>query len=322
MQFQTKALYNFLRFTSYHNKSIKVKKWQIEDLRVLKLEKLFEKLKNLDLNLDKECFLKYGEQVDSPEEMVDVLALEKEGEIKDQIYLILFELYRRFLSEKRCISIFSDELDHRIFLYDTNQLHNDELLQNSLANLKNILDSNVDLGIDQKEAFKNFLQYLAHDLENFLFDYISDQIDAKNEVYALELIDSFYPYISKNIWFDFLRAKLKAAENISYSNEIIEKILSNLKLKPNLDLQFRILKFMVGHGDRNLFFKILKQTTEHLKKESEFKEVLNVLADFYQRLDREDLEKKILDMIDKRSKIKNDQNIKKQEIDRILKVFS
>lgn len=319
MQFQTKALYNFLRFTSYNNKSIKVKKWQIEDLRVLKEKRLFEKLKKLDLNLDKEFFLKISNEVDSPEELTEVLAAEKEGEIKDQIYLILFELYRRFLSEKRCISLFSDELDHRIFLYDTNQLYNDELLQNSLADLKNILDNNVDLGLDQKEAFKNFLKYLAHDLENFLFDYISDQIDAKNEVYAFELIEGFYPYVSKNLWFDFLKAKLKSSKDISSSNEIIENILSKLKLNSNVNLQFRILKFMVGHGDKNLFMKTLKQTADHLKNESELKEILNVLADFYQRLDREDLEKKILEIIDKRSKIKNDQTLKKQDIDTILK---
>ena len=322
MQFQTKALYNFLRFTSCHNKSSRVKKWQIEDLRVLKEKKLFENLKNLNLNMDKEYFLKYANEVDSPEELVDLLAGEKEGESKDQIYLVLFELYRRFLSEKRCISIFADELDHRIFLYDTNQLYNDELLQNSLANLKNILDSNVDFGVDQKEAFKSLLQYLAHDLENFLFDYISDQIDAKNKVYALELIDGFYPYISKNLWCDFLKAKLKALDDISSSNEIIEKILSHLKLKPNLDLQFRILKFMVGLGDRKIFMKTLKQAAEHLKKEEELKSILNILAEFYLRLDRDDLEKKILDIIDQRSKIKSDQALKKQDIDAILQIVS
>ncbi len=321
MQFQTKALYNFLRFTSYYNKSIKVKKWQIEDLRRVKEKKLFERLKNLGLNLDKHIFLQYASKLDSPEELTDVLAIEKKREIKDQIYLILFELYRRFLSEKRCLSIFCDELDHRIFLYDTNQLCNDELLQNSLDDLKNILDSNVDFGLSQKKAFKNLLCYLAHDLENFLFDYISDQIDAKNEVYALELIEGFYPYISKTLWFDFLKARLKAFEDISSSNEIIEKILFALKLKPNLDLQFRILKFMVGLGDRKLFMKILKQTTEHLKKEKELKEILNILADFYLRLDNEYLEKKILDLINKRKKIKNDQDLKKQDIDIVLKTI-
>ncbi|NGX52274.1 MAG: hypothetical protein KR126chlam5_00570 [Candidatus Anoxychlamydiales bacterium] len=322
MQFQTKALYNFLRFTSCHNKSLKVKKWQIEDLRVLKENKLFESLKNLGFNLNKEYFLKYANEADSPEDLVDLLAAEKEGESKDRIYLVLFELYRRFFSEKRCISIFADELDHRIFLYDSDELYNDELLQNSLANLKNILDSNVDFGVDQKEAFKGLLQYLAHDLENFLFDYISDQIDAKNEVYALELIDGYYPYISKTLWFDFLKAKLKALDDISSSNEIIEKVLSNLKLKPNIHLQFRILKFMVGLGDRNLFMKTFKQTAEHLKKENELKSILNILADFYIRLDRDDLEKKILDIIDKRSKIKSDQSLKKQDINAILNILA
>ncbi len=155
-----------------------------------------------------------------------------------------------------------------------------------------------------------------------MFDYISDQIDAKNGVYALELIDGYYPYISKTLWFDFLKAKLKTLDDISSSNEIIGKVLSNLKLKPNIHLQFRILKFMVGLGDRNLFMKTFKQTTENLKKESELKSILNILADFYIRLDRDDLEKKNLDIIDKKSKIKSDQSLKKQDIDRILNVLS
>lgn len=318
MQFQTKALYNFLRFSSYNNKSIKVEKWQVENLRDLSEKKLFEKLKNLNLNLDREYFLKFASQIDSPEELVDVLAAEKKGEIKDQIYLVLFELYRRLLSEKRCISIFCDELDHNIFLYDTDQLKNDEILQTSLANLKNILDSNVDFGINHKHAFKSLHQFLAHDMENFLFDYISDQIDAKNDAYSLELIDNFYPYVSKTLWFDFLKAKIKAVEDVYTSNSIIENILTNLKLKPNLDLQFRILKFMVGHGDRRLFMKTVKQTADFLTKEGQLKAILKILADYYVRLDKEDLEKKILSIINERSKIKSDQILHKQDVHAIL----
>jgi len=319
MQLQTKALYNLVRFTSHYNPSQKVKKWQIENLRDLDDKKLFEKLKKFNLNLDKETFLQYGSKIDSPEELTELLAAELDSENKDQVYLVLFELHRRFLSDKRSLSIFCDELDHQIFLYDTHQLKNDEPLQNALANLKNILDSSFDLGTPQKKAFKQLLQYLAHDLDNFLFDYIHDQIDAKNEIYAFDLIDGFYPYIEKNLWFDFLKAKLLALKDISASTAIIEKIIDE---NPNLELQLRILYFMVDRGDRNLFLKIAKITTQHLKKERELKHLLELLQDFYLRLDNENMEIKIANLLKQRLKINDEKPVKKIDIDELLKIIS
>jgi hypothetical protein len=321
MQLQTKALYNLIKFLAFHNPSLKTKKWQIEDLRRAKDKILFNKLSKFGLNLNKTNFLKYSNEIETPEELLEILAAEKKHEEKDQIYLILFELYRRFLSKGRCLSIFCDELDHRIFLYDTNQLDNDELLQNSLANLKSILDANVDLGLSHKEVFQNLLKYLAHDLENFLIDYISEQIDAKNDSYAFDLLDSFYHYVSKKEWFYFLKAKLKSFVDVSISNQIIESLLEKLKQKPDLKLQFRMLRFMVDNGDRNLFIKIVKQTTQFLKKEKEFKQILKIVADYYLRLDNEIMEKKISGFIFSRSKIKNNQNLKKQDILRFLNLL-
>jgi hypothetical protein len=209
MQLQTKALYNLIRFTAFHNPSFKAKKWQIEDLRNVTEINLFKKLAKFEVNLDKNSFINYAKEVDSPEELLEVLAFEKDEEIKDQIYLIIFELYRRFLIDKKCLCVFCDELDNRIFLYDINELKNDELIQDGLANLKTILDDNVDMGISHEKAFNNLLEYFAHDLESFLHDYISDQIDAKNTRYALDLIDEFYPYVKNIKKFDSLKDKLK-----------------------------------------------------------------------------------------------------------------
>lgn len=322
MQLQIKALYNLVRFSSFHNPSIKAKKWQIEDLREETEENLFKKLFCLGIKLDKASFLEYAKEVDTPEELLEVLAFEKEEEIKDQIYLVIFEIYRRILSEKRCLSIFCDELDYRIFLYDINQLKNDEMIQDALANLKAVLDNNVDLGISHEKAFQNLLEYLAHDLENFLFDYISDQIDAKNQRYASDLLDSFYPFVIKKMWFDFLKAKIKASSNISKSNEILANILEELKQKPNLELQFRILKFMVDNGDRQLFLDGVKQTSMHLKKEKDFKEIMMIASDYYHRLDKEKIQNKILELISKRSNIKNEENLKKQDVLNFLNLMS
>lgn len=321
MHLQTKALYNLVKFSSFHNKSLKVKKWQTEELRDVTDEELFKKLYFLGLDLDKKNFLEYEKEVDSPEELLEVLAFEKDSEIKDQIYLLIFEMFRRF-SDNQCLSVFCDELDYRIFLYDINELKNDELIQDALANLKNVLDSNVDLGLDHQKAFKNLLEYLAHDLENFLIDYITEQIEAKNERYAFDLIDGFSLYVSKKLWFDFLKAKLKAFSNISIANEMLKNILEELNEKPDLELQFRILKFLVGGGSKDLFIEGVKQTSIHLKKEKDFKEIMKIVSDFYLRLDKENLQKKILDLLETRSNIQSDEILDKKDILSFLKIVS
>ena len=312
---QRKALYNLLRFTSNNNKSLNVQKWQIEDLRVLSEETLFKKLSKLDFNLDKNNFVSFAKEVESPEELASVLAEDRELEEQDQTYLVVFEMWRRFLSDKRTISIFCDELDYRIFQYDNNLLENDEHIQNALDHLKNILDSNVDLGISKKEAFQNILKYIAHDLENFLYDYISELIEFENYSYALDLLDSFYEYVEKKVWFDFLNAKLIAKSDVSKCNEILINLFSKLKEKPVLDLQIRILNFMVKIGDRKLFLNIVKETLKIMSFEKDFKKVLNIVADYYLRLDQDEMEAKITKIMDRRAKIKEDEEIKKKDKD-------
>lgn len=322
MQIQTKALYNLIKFSAYQNPDFKAENWQIEDLKVLKENKLFKMLKDLGIFLDKEIFFQSASKVDTPEELIEVLITKKSSKIKDRAYLIIFELFKRYFSEKRCLSIFCDELDHYIFLYDTDQLENDEFLQDALAHLKSILDNNVDMGLGAKKSFKNLSKYLAHDLENFLIDYILDQIEAKNDLYAFELIDSFYSYVTKTIWFDFLTAKLNALSNVHQSNFLIENILEKLKRLPDLNLQFLMMEFMVDFGNRDLFLKIVKQTVKIIKKEKEFKKILKIVADFYMRLDHENFEKKMVNIIKKRAKINNDKILKEEDINDFIQYVS
>ncbi|KPK32616.1 MAG: hypothetical protein AMS24_03595 [Chlamydiae bacterium SM23_39] len=311
----TKAFYNLLKFNFLKKKNIKCQPWQVEDLRNKKLEKLFLKLKKLDVELDKQKFLKYSEPCDTPEQLTNILLDNKKKNFYEQIYLIIFEIWRRLLPQKQSLSIFCDELDHRIYLYDNRKIKIDELIQDGIANLQKILDENVDFGANPIEIFRLTKNYCAHDLEAFIYNYISDQIDCENDVYAMELIDGFYPFIENINWFNFLRVKIATKIDIIEANDIIKTILKDLKNNPDLNLQIAILKFMVKVGDPTLFIYILKQTLKNIKYEKEFIKIMRLASDFYRRQDQDKKEKEIINIIKKRKNIKNLKTIDDKDLD-------
>ncbi|PIS00822.1 MAG: hypothetical protein COT84_05800 [Chlamydiae bacterium CG10_big_fil_rev_8_21_14_0_10_35_9] len=301
MKFQTKALYNLLRLNYMSDPTISCESWQVEDMRKASTEDLYHRLEILGIELTKESLWQLSEGCDTPEELTDAL-LEgtHNAKIDDQCYLLIFELWRRFLPEKQSLSIFCDELDLRIFRYEHNELQSDEEIQDALANLEDILDENVDMGVEPSETFARLSEYLAHDLEGFLYDYIAEQVDADNYLYAQELLEEFYPFMTELVWFDFIRLRLLSLNDIAASNELAEKIIKELKKSPNLDLQLEILRFMAETGDRSLFLQLVKNTLKILKKEEDFLDLLEVIADFYRRLDQEDVEKAIQTIMNRR----------------------
>ena len=225
MRLYTKALYNLLRYNYLEDSSIFLHNWQKEDLREADTFALFERLKNFGISLDKYHFILYAQNCDNPEELARCLIVEKKSFVeRDKIYLVIFELWRRFLKEKVTLSIFCDELDYRIYLYDKNKLETDELIQDGIANLLNILDESLDIGKDPKDIFLSVSKYCAHDLESFLYDYMADQIDENNITYASDLLENFYPFLTNWRWFDFLRVRIAAKSDIIIANKIIEKI--------------------------------------------------------------------------------------------------
>lgn len=310
MKFQTKALYNLLRLNYRNDPSIPCEPWQIEDLRPVGVDILFERLARLGVKIDNRSFSQFAKECDSPEELTNILLPDVEdGKRQDKIYLLIFEIWRKMIPEKQSLSIFCDELDFQIYQYEHHKIESDEWVQDSLANLMDILDEHVDNGAEPTEIFGSLIQYLAHDLEGFLYDYIFELIDVGNRSYAFELLDGFYPYMSELVWFDFLKAKLLSFEDIIASNEMIEKIVKEIKKEPNLDLQLEILRFMVEAGDRDLFVQLTKKTLAILQKEEDFLELLEIVAEYYRRLDLEEIEKKLQNILSRR------QN--KQRLDRI-----
>lgn len=301
MEFQDKALYNLLRMNWLEDPKIDVEPWQVEDYRSLSEAELFSGLEKLKIHLDRKKFLLFAENVDAPEELVDyVLIEEKEKKAHDLAYLLVFELWRRLLPNKQSLSIFCDELDHRFYLYDKDPLLHDELIQKTLQELEDILDQNVDQGGHPKEVFTALASYCAHDLESFIYDYIAEQIDKKNELYASELLDGFYEYIPNPAWFDFLRARLFALTDAYESSLILQRILEQLQEEPDLDLTLEIAAFLVHAGEPVLFIKAAKQAFPLVRKEEQFQELIHLVSEFFFCLDQEKQQHVLQNFLDKR----------------------
>ncbi len=297
LQLYPKAYFNWARLKWEHTPSFSVPPWQVEDYRELTIETLLERLASLGLVLTGESFLLVAENYQSPEELTRYLWPKKENEF--QIYLILFELWRRLLPEKNSLSIFCDELDNRMRLYLKDPTH-DHGLSNSLQRLQEIVEESTELGDSPRAIFATLSRHVAHDLEGFLFDYISDQIDSRNDVEAAELLKNFYPCVSDAMSFNFLRSRLLVLIDPHEGNLAFVALLNQLEQAPDLDLLLEIAAFLIHHGDPSLFQKAAGLAVDHLKTEEDLQELLAIVADYCHFVEKEKEEEEIQAVFAKR----------------------
>lgn len=303
MHIERRALYNSLRMNWVLDPTMEVEPWQVEDYRTLPLDTIFERLEDKDIHLEKTSFVAFAENVDSPEEFTDELVADYnlETSSEDQIYLLIFELWRRLLPEKPCLSVFCDELDYQIHLYDRGHAKNAEAIQDIIANLEVILDENADEGADPLEVFDGINASCANDIESFLHDYISEQIDNHNYSYAAELLDGFMEYVPDSKWFDFLRERLLAATDPEGANHLLKELIDTAAKNPDLEFNLELMAFLVQGGEEPVFKRLLELTIPLIEFEEDFQDVLTICADFYHYLDRENVEKAIQDILKTRS---------------------
>jgi hypothetical protein len=277
---QTKAIYNLLRLQVLEDPSIQAEAWAIEDLRKVPLEELFSRLQKDQFHFDKQSFIQFANQVENPEELTELLFPDHlQEELRDRFYLTIFEIWRRLLPEKRSLSLFFDELDFQIGLYDQGVSGSEEKIQEALTSLLEILEENVDSGVDPENMFSYLADYCANDIMDFLYDYISDLLDNGNSLYASELIEGFYPFAVDKLWFDFFRVRLSVIAGIGDANAAIHRLLES---QPTLPLLLEVLRFLVGLGDKEIFKDSLKQSLLFVKEEEELIELLAIMADYYQ----------------------------------------
>lgn len=304
-----RALYNSLRMNWILDPSLEVEPWQVEDYRAMPLDALFERLEDMDIHLEKSSFTAFAENVDTPEELTEALLHDASLDIKlqDQMYLIIFELWRRLLPERSCLTILCDELDHQIHLYDQSGASAGEEIADAIANLQVVLDDNTDEGGEPREVFEAINQGCANDVESFLYDYIADRIDEGNYTYATELLDGFSNYIQDLHWFEFLRARSLSVSDPEEADILIKELLNDKQGDQDLEFNLEVLSFLVSVGDRETFERLAKETAELIQVEEDFQSLLSITADFYHRLDREHIEKSLQVLLQERTKRNPDQ---------------
>lgn len=304
MQIERRALYNLLRMNWLQDPSMEVEPWQIEDYREMSFKALFDRLKDKNIRLDRSNFLSLAESYDTPEDLSEEFLDDADPTTQDQIYLLIFELWRRLITEKPSLSIFCDELDHQIHLYDSSPNPNTEAIQDIIANFQVILDENADQGGNPQEIFTSICAGCANDIDSFLYDFIAEQIDNHNDSYAMELLDGFSKYVTDAKWFEFLRARLMASTDLEGANRYLRQILQNYSQADDLEFNLEVLSFLVAGGEQELFVNLAKKTANLVAEEDDFQDLLLICADYYHRLDEDHKEQAIQEILKERSKTK------------------
>lgn len=286
------------------NPKMDVQPWQVENLRDVELSAIFERLQAFDIHLSPEIFLEYADQIDSPELLAEALAEEGvDVEVQDQIFLLIFELWRRLAHDKICLSVFADELDWYIHLYDTGQLKEIEGLENALSNLEAVLDENVDQGGDPQEIFQMISEYCANNIEDFLYDFTDAQLDQGNISFASDLIDSFLDYVDDDRWFRLLEARIEEESDPEEAASIFESVVEDLVQDPDLELGMETLEQLQAAGRRNLFRDVVKAILPLLETEADLQDLLCFTEEFYERLDAEQEQELLAHMIEEREHV-------------------
>lgn len=286
-----KAYFNWLRLTKKNNSLTEKDQWKIENYRGLPTKTLFKRLTDLGFSLSLKKITSLVDSFKTPEELSDHLC--KNADIKFQVYLLIFEIWRRTFPNKICLSIQTDELDHLMSLYQKDPDSIGQMLQNSLESFKRFMEEYVDEGISPIIAFNILNRYLAHDLEEFLYDFISDQIKFHHYTEAEELLNIFGNCGLEKLWIDFFKAQLLIINNVAEGNKALSSLLDQLSNKLDIDLLLEIASFLVHRGNPYLFQRTCLLILTHLKKEEEFQDLLAIIADYCFSLDKEKEEKEI-----------------------------
>jgi hypothetical protein len=299
MQFKGRALYNLLKITAKGDPSLKVEGWQILDYRALSVEEIFKKLFKLGIQLSKEKFLMYAESCASPEELAECMWIKEEDVVgEEKVYLLVFELWRRFLPGKETLSIFFDELDQLIFQFDDGMAIEDSA-QSILFGLQDILDGSLDQGMSPQEAAASVFEYAAHDVESFLYDYISELLEEGLETVSSKLIDAFALYMADKKWFSLLRARLLALSNIEELDGYVVRLLEEAEESPDLLFLQEVADFVIDRDDSSLFTETVKQMLPLLKTKEDLEELLVLIGEFHKCHDRANLEQEVSLLIEK-----------------------
>jgi len=296
MEFQGRAFYNLLQINFLEDPSMEVERWQIEDYRVFETAYLFARLADLGISLDKKSFFDHADECASPEELFEVLSDAPD----DHAYLLLFELWRRFIKDEQPLAIFCDELDYLFLLYDLEKLESSDLLFEKFEELENILDDSFDEGLDEEEIWDSLKPYLAHDLEIFLFDYCLDLLDEGQFTEVSELVDGFHSYVHDKRRFDFLRLPLLFETDEAEAEIMAERLIEELIEETDLELLYELLRLTASATESDLFLEVFRVAKEQAVEETDLRELAEIVCDYLNFNDYEKDEQQLRQILGER----------------------
>jgi hypothetical protein len=288
-----KALYNLLRLNWRADPALYVDPWQVEDYRQLSVETLFERLGQLGISLNRESLTQVLEQVSDPEDLTDCFSeLIRDPAELDAVYLLFFELWRKLAPDRHTLSIFCDEIDYRIEMYDSGLPDASAAVEEIIALLANLLDQNCSEGADPKEVFYAVCERCATDVESFFYDFVSDLIEQGDEAAAAEYIERFYPYVLQSHWLIFLRLRLAAIKDDD--GEDIEALTADFfslySQEWDLDFSFEVLDFVLQTEQYHYFLPLMKHLFVGAQVEQDFRDLCFELRDYLQESEIVDTE--------------------------------
>lgn len=309
-----RALYNLLRLNYQEDDSLEVEEWQVEDYRLLSNEELFDRLHGANIYLDQDTFLRYVQNSQDPEDLTTILTQDIFDMMeKDKIYLPIFELWRRFASDRQSLSIFCDDFDRKVEMYDIGSIEPHFALEDSIYHLQCLLEENQKYAPSPQALFTYVSDRMANDLESFLYEYISDQIEMQNGNYAYELVERFEKFVNEPKWFHLLRAKLAYYFDTQELDEVLAILLEDLKCL-DLEFGFEMLDLCQLVEKKELFMPISKNLLKAIVTEKDFQELLVELIYYFQESNRPQSVTQLQQILERRS-IVSDRELHKDDAD-------
>lgn len=273
----------------------------MKNLKSHTTDQLLKDLQVFGVKLDSFTFQTLAEKYDSPEEMSYRLIGNQEP--NPYVCILVFEIWKRLLPEKRSLSIFCDEFEHLISLYHEGQRTHFNDLMDGLAYMQYILDQSVDEGANPVAAFHTLQSYCSTDLETFLFSFMLDQINEGDASYAKELLEGFSRYMSQTARFKYLAIRIEIEEDPNEGFTKLEEFLA--KLDPQTPKKFvdEILSFLAESGNHSLFYEFTQKTIAWIREEVDFKILLEICYNHYKALDLQQPALMIAKLFEKRGSV-------------------
>lgn len=311
-----KALYNLLRLNWRDDPSLYVDPWQVEDYRMLPIDTLFDRLKQRGIVLNKESLIMYVDQVSDPEDLTDCFAdLVADTADLDEVYLLFFELWRKLAPDRHTLSIFCDEIDYRIEMYDCGLPEAQAAIEELFIRLADMLDQNSSDGASTQEVFYAVCERCATDIESFFYDFVSDLIEQGNIETALGFVDRLVPYVEQKHWLSFLKLRLATMDESGDIELLTRELFSGFSEDWDLDFSFEVLDFIIQTEQPEYFLALIKHLFLLAEVEQDFRDLSFEFRDFCEERDLCQEVEFLNEMIERRSELPIDSLLERDDPD-------